>query len=67
MAGVYGKNPFAFDAIISLQSQYERGMRADFDASSALALTALNDRPGGSIRPFCEPETVTSTPHSSCR
>src|SRR3954451_3721394 len=27
----------------------------------------LNERPGGSIRPFCEPATVTSTPHSSCR
>ena len=33
----------------------------------AFALIALNDRPGGSIRPFCEPETVTSTPHSSWR
>ena len=28
---------------------------------------ALNDRPGGSMRPFCEPPTVTSTPHSSWR
>jgi len=60
----------------------ERGGRAEFlpadlatgdgvtalaDAATALALTALNDRPGGSISPFCEPETVTSTPHSSWR
>ena len=38
-----------------------------FDAASALSETAVNDSPGGSIRPFCEPPTVTSTPHSSCR
>ena len=37
------------------------------DAASALSLTALNESPGGSIRPFCEPATVTSTPHSSWR
>ena len=36
-------------------------------ARSALALMALKLRPGGSIRPFCEPATVTSTPHSSWR
>ena len=29
--------------------------------------TALKPRPAGSIRPFCEPPTVTSTPHSSWR
>ena len=28
---------------------------------------ALNASPGGSIKPFCEPPTVTSTPHSSWR
>ena len=38
-----------------------------FAAFSPFSLTALNDRPGGSISPFCEPETVTSTPHSSWR
>ena len=38
-----------------------------FVAASALSLTALNDNPGGSISPFCEPATVTSTPHSSWR
>ena len=27
---------------------------------------ALKDRPGGIIRPFCEPEIVTSTPQASC-
>ena len=40
---------------------------ADFDASIAFGDSALKPRPGGSIRPFCEPVTVTSTPHSSCR
>ena len=34
---------------------------------SALALIALKPRPGGNIRPFCEPPTVTSTFHSSWR
>jgi hypothetical protein len=33
----------------------------------ALSLTALKLMPGGSMSPFCEPETVTSTCHSSCR
>ena len=36
-------------------------------AASALSLTALKPSPGGSISPFCEPPTVTSTPHSSWR
>jgi hypothetical protein len=35
------------------------------DAATAFSLTALKDRPGGSIRPFCEPATVTSTPQAS--
>ena len=30
-------------------------------------LTALNDRPGGSISPFWLPATTTSTPHASMR
>ena len=50
------------------QSQYDR--RAAWPsagASSAFSLTALKPRPGGSISPFCEPATVTSTPHSSWR
>ena len=37
------------------------------EAASALSLTALNDSPGGSISPFCEPDTATSTPQSSKR
>ena len=41
--------------------------RADFDAASALSLIALKPSPGGSIRPFCEQPTVTSTPQSSWR
>ncbi len=40
------------------------GLRLAF---SALSLMALNDMPGGSIRPFCAPPTETSTPHSSWR
>jgi hypothetical protein len=54
-------------ASISPQSQYERGSFAVVAAASAFALIALNDNPGGSIRPFCDPATVTSTFHSSCR
>ena len=38
-----------------------------FAALSALSLMALNDMPGGSIKPFCAPPMVTSTPHSSWR
>ena len=37
----------------------------DFDAASAFAETALNASPGGSIRPFCDATTVTSTCQSS--
>ena len=53
--------------MIGVQSQYERGIRAVLDASIAFAETALKLSPAGSIRPFCEPPTVTSTPHSSWR
>ena len=41
------------------------GKLAVFAARNAFSLTALKERPGGSIKPFCEPPTVTSTPHSS--
>ena len=54
-------------ASISSQSKKERGSLADFDTARAFSEIALKERPGGSIRPFCEPPTVTSTPHSSCR
>src|SRR3569833_2072966 len=37
-----------------------------FAAASAFSDTALKPRPGGSIRPFCEPATETSPPHPSC-
>ena len=37
------------------------------DAASAFALIALKLRPGGSISPFCDPDSVTSSPHSSWR
>ena len=54
-------------AIISSQAQNDLVSLEVLLAASALSLIALNDRPGGSIRPFCEPATVTSTPHSSWR
>ena len=44
-----------------------RQLRAVSTPASARGLTALNDRPGGSISPFWLPATVTSTPHSSWR
>ena len=37
------------------------------DASSAFWLTQVTPSPAGSINPFCEPLTHTSTPHSSMR
>src|SRR3954468_8179822 len=52
---------------MSSQLQYDFGNVDVLPAASALALIALNDNPGGSMSPFCEPATVTSTPHSSCR
>ena len=52
---------------MSSHAQNDFGIFEFFDAASALSLTALNDMPGGSIRPFCAPPTVTSTPHSSWR
>ncbi len=33
----------------------------------AFSETPVSPMPGGSISPFCEPDTVTSTPHSSMR
>ena len=52
---------------MSSQAQNDFGSLAVLLAASALSLMALNDMPGGSIRPFCAPPTVTSTPHSSWR
>ena len=65
--GVYGKKPALLSRSIGSQSQYARGSFALFDAASALSLTALKLMPGGSINPFCEQPTVTSTPHASWR
>src|SRR3979490_2145309 len=53
--------------IMSSQAQNDLVSLEFFEAASALSLTALNDMPGGSIRPFWAPPTVTSTPHSSWR
>ena len=52
---------------MSSQAKNDFGSFAVLVAASALSLTALNDMPGGSIRPFCAPPTETSTPHSSWR
>ena len=48
-----------------LDKVFDRALGANRD--SAFCDIALNDRPGGSMRPFWEPATVTSTPHSSMR
>jgi hypothetical protein len=64
---VYGKKPILFMVSMSSHDQNDFGSLEVFAAASALSLIALNDMPGGSIRPFCAPPTVTSTPHSSCR
>ena len=47
-----------------VHSRHERNL-ADFPAANAFSEMALKLSPGGSIIPFCEPATVTSTPHSS--
>src|SRR3569833_4174378 len=52
--------------MISSHAQKDLGSFADLLASIAFGDSALKLMPGGSIKPFCEPETVTSTPHSSC-
>ena len=67
VAGVWGKNPCLYIVSMSSHWKNERGSFAVLDAYSAFSLTALNDMPGGSIRPFCAPPIVTSTPHSSWR
>ena len=62
--GVYGKKPALLSRSIGSQSQYARGIFADFDAASAFSLMALKLMPGGSMSPFCEQPIVTSTPHA---
>ena len=52
---------------ISSQDQKDLVLFELFEAAIALSLMALNDMPGGSIRPFWAPPTLTSTPHSSWR
>ena len=52
---------------MSSQAKNDFGIFDVLFAASALSLIALNDMPGGSIRPFCAPPTETSTPHSSWR
>src|SRR6202795_511872 len=50
----------------SCQSQYDRIDGLALATASAFSDTALKPRPGGSINPFCEPATDTSTPQASC-
>jgi len=44
-----------------------RATREALFLAHALSLSAQKPSPGGSIRPFWEPATVTSTSHSSWR
>src|ERR1700731_1791643 len=67
MEGVYGKKPFRLNCRISAQSQYDRGNLAVSLAIIAFSEIALNERPGGSIKPFCDDAIMTSTSHSSWR
>ena len=52
---------------MSSQEKKDFGSFAVLATFSAFSLAAVKPSPGGSIRPFCEPVTVTSTPHSSWR
>jgi len=55
-------------ALVQLVARSGEGRKPlDSCASSAFLDTPLNPRPGGSLRPFCDPVMVTSTPHSSWR
>ena len=67
VGGVYGKKPDLLAARIGSQAQYDFFSFADFDACRAFSLMAFRPRPGGSISPFWEHPTVTSTPHASWR
>src|ERR1700720_72038 len=67
MDGVYGKKPFRLNSRISCQSQYDRGSFAVLLAAMAFSEIALKASPGGSIKPFCDDEIITSTSHSSWR
>src|SRR6476620_12704293 len=53
-------------AMTSCQSQYERIAGFALATASAFSEMALKPRPGGSIKPFWEPATDTSTPQASC-
>ena len=66
VAGVYGNEPCLLASICSCQSQYDLLIFDFFATDLAFSDTALKDNPGGNIKPFCDPETVTSTPQSSC-
>jgi len=43
------------------------GLSFNCVSEKALKPSQLKERPGGNISPFCDPATVTSTPHSSWR
>ena len=52
VAGVYGNKPSLFMFSMSSQDQNDFGRLEFREAAIALSLNALNDMPGGSIRPF---------------
>ena len=62
-----GEEPILVGGQHLLPAEIGLGQLADLAAARALSLMALKPSPGGSISPFCEPPTVTSTPHSSWR
>ncbi|MNC90423.1 hypothetical protein D3C83_65210 [compost metagenome] len=65
--GVYGKNPLSLAVIMSSKEKNTRCSFALLRASSAFWLTQTMPRPVGTMKPFCEPLTHASTPHSSMR
>ena len=52
---------------MSAKSKKQRGHLAVLCAASAFWLAATMASPVGSMKPFCEPDTARSTPHSSMR
>jgi hypothetical protein len=52
---------------MSWKSKKQRGPLAAALASIALGLMQSTASPVGSMKPFCEPATAMSTPHSSMR
>ena len=63
-----GRSRPCWRPIISSHDQNRLGQLGRLGGGQRLVAHGIEaTRPGGSISPFCEPATVTSTPHSSCR